>query len=132
LAEAHVIVGIGIDLVDIARVHRLVDAKGERALARLFTEGEAAYAMARAEPARHLAARVAAKEAAFKALSGSDGARGIGWREMEVVVQSDGRPVLRLHGGAHCRALELRVSNMWVTLSHSMHTAGAVVVLERE
>jgi holo-[acyl-carrier protein] synthase len=126
------IVGIGIDLVDIARVQRMVDARGERALAKLFTEGETAYAMARAEPARHLAARVAAKEAAFKALSGSEEARGIGWREMEVVVEWDGRPTLRLHGAAHVRASVLGVSSMWITLSHSVQTAGAVVVLERE
>lgn len=126
------IVGVGIDLVDIARMQRLLDAKGERALARLFTEREVRYAMGRAEPARHLAARVAAKEAAFKALSGSPGARAIGWRDMEVAVESDGRPVLRLHGVAQCRASELAVAHAWLTLTHSVAAAAAVVVLERE
>ena len=126
------IVGVGIDLVDIARMQRLLDAKGERALARLFTAGEVEYAMARVQPARHLAARVAAKEAAFKALSGSAGARAIGWRDMEVVVAPDGRPLLRLHGLAQCRASELAVAQIWLTLTHSAETAAAVVVLERE
>ncbi|HEX5437906.1 MAG TPA: holo-ACP synthase [Gemmatimonadaceae bacterium] len=127
------IVGMGIDLVEIARMRRLLAAQGDRALARLFTDGEVAYAMRRSEPVRHLAARVAAKEATFKALSGSAAARGIGigWRDMEVVVHEDGRPMLMLHGAAECRATELAVACSWVTLSHSEGTAAAVVVLER-
>ena len=106
------IVGVGLDLVDIARVQALVAAKGERALRRLFTPREADYASARPRPFLHLAARVAAKEATFKALSAADGARGIGWREMEVVAG-------------------LGVTHVHLTLSHSETTAGAVVVLER-
>jgi holo-[acyl-carrier protein] synthase len=124
------IVGIGFDLVDIARVKRLVASKGDRALARLFTEGERAYAMAKRRPYVHLAARIAAKEAAFKALSGTPGARGIGWREMEVVPRPGARPDLRLHGSARRRARDLGVERLWLTLSHSEATAGAVVVLE--
>jgi len=123
------IAGIGIDRVDIARVDRLLDAKGERALRRLFTADEVAYALARPLPAQHLAARLAAKEAAFKALSGNSLARGIGWREIEVV-RNDERPTLALHGRAAERAAELGVSNIWVSLTHSATTAGAVVVLE--
>jgi len=123
------IAGVGIDLVDIARVDRLLDAKGERALRRLFTADEVAYALARPLPAQHLAARLAAKEAAFKALSGSSLARGIGWREVEVV-RGDGHPTLALHGRAADRAAELGVTSIWVSLTHSATTAGAVVVLE--
>jgi holo-[acyl-carrier protein] synthase len=124
-----VIAGIGIDLVDIARVDRLLDAKGERALRRLFTADEVAYALGRPLPAQHLAARLAAKEAAFKALSGNSLARGIGWREIEVV-RGDHRPTLALHGRAAERATELGVTSIWVSLTHSATSAGAVVVLE--
>lgn len=124
------ILGLGLDLVDIARVKKLLAAKGDRALARLFTERESAYALRRAQPFVHLAARIAAKEAAFKALSGSAPARGIGWREMEVVPRGDGRPTLALHGSARARAIELGVEHVWLSLSHSEATAGAVVVLE--
>lgn len=123
------IAGVGIDLVDIARVDRLLDAKGERALGRLFTTDEVAYARARPLPAQHLAARLAAKEAAFKALSGNALARTIGWREIEVV-RGDSRPTLVLHGRAAERAAELGVTAVWVTLTHTATTAGAVVVLE--
>jgi holo-[acyl-carrier protein] synthase len=126
-----VIRGIGIDLVDIARVDRLLDDKGERALRRLFTEDEVGYALARPLPGQHLAARLAAKEAAFKALSGNQLARGIGWKEIEVI-RGDHGPTLALHGRAAERATELGVTSIWVSLTHSATTAGAVVVLEGE
>jgi len=87
-----VILGLGIDLVEVARVESLVARYPARAAARLFTEGEWTYASTKARPALHLAARFAAKEAAFKALAGSDDARAIGWREIEVVRAADGAP----------------------------------------
>ena len=123
------IAGVGIDLVDIARVDRLLDSKGERALQRLFTQNEVDYALARALPAQHLAARLAAKEAAFKALAGNSLARGIGWREIEVV-RGDEHPTLMFHGRAAERIAELGVTSVWVSLTHSATTAGALVVLE--
>ena len=123
------ITGIGIDLVDIARVEKLLDAKGDRALRRLFTADEVSYALARPLPAQHLAARLAAKEAAFKALAGNSLARGIGWKEIEVV-RGDERPTLVFHGRAAERVAELGVTNVWVSLTHSGTTAAATVVLE--
>jgi holo-[acyl-carrier protein] synthase len=125
-----VILGLGIDLVDIERVERLLERKGNRALARLFTAGEAAYAGRRPQPARHLAARFAAKEAAFKALAGNELARTIGWRDIEVVTHGDGRPDLLLHGAAASRAAEIGVRRAHLSLTHSDATAAAVVVLE--
>jgi holo-[acyl-carrier protein] synthase len=127
-----VIVGVGFDLVDVARIAALLRDRGERAEARLFTAGELAYAKARAEPARHLAARFAAKEAAYKALAGSEAARGIGWRALEVASEWDGRPRLVLHGRAAERAAALGVVRSHLTLTHADHVAGAVVVLEAE
>lgn len=125
------IAGIGIDLVEIVRVERMLDGKGERMLARLFTPAEVAYARARARPAMHLAARLAAKEAAFKALSGSDEARAIGWREVEVVPRTGHGPTLAFHGRASERARQLEILHVWLSLTHTDATAAAVVVLER-
>ena len=125
------IVGIGIDLVEISRVERLLDAKGERAIARLFTDSEVAYARVRARPAMHLAARLAAKEAAFKALAGSEDARLIGWREVEVVSRPHGAPTLAFHGRADFRMRELGVQHVHVSITHTNDVAGAVVVIER-
>lgn len=123
------VIGLGIDLVEIARVERMLDGKEERVHRRLFTEREVAYALARTQPARHLAARLAAKEATFKALAGNALARGIGWRDIEVVIV-DGRPTIELHGLARRRADEMGVARMLVSLTHSEGTAAAVVVLE--
>ena len=124
------IVGVGIDLVEIARVRRLVEGKGDRALQRLFTDGELAYANRKTDPFPHLAARVAAKEATFKAFGQHDGYRSIAWKEMEVVSGADGNPTLRLHGNAAKLAIELGVTRLWVSLSHSQSAAGAVVIIE--
>jgi len=127
-----VIVGVGFDLVEIARVERLLHGKVDRALARLFTDGEVAYATARARPAMHLAARLAAKEAAFKALAGSESARLIGWKDIEVLSRPGHAPELVLHARALQRAEVLGVCRHWLTLSHTDGTAGAVVVLEAD
>lgn len=123
--------GLGIDLVEIARVERMLADRGERVLQRLFTESEVAYAHARARPAMHLAARLAAKEAAFKALAGSDEARLIGWREIEVSPRDGMAPELLFHGRAEARMRELEIRSVWVSLTHTDTTAAAVVVLER-
>ena len=125
------VAGLGIDLVDIARVERMLSDKGQRVLDRLFTPDEVAYAMARVRPAMHLAARLAAKEAAFKALAGSDDARLIGWREVEVVARDGHSPTLILTGRADLRARELGIEHLWLSLTHTDSTAAATVVLER-
>lgn len=124
------IVGIGLDLVDIARMRAMVSRHGARAHGRLFLPGEVAYADQRPDPARHLAARFAAKEAAYKALAGTAEARAIGWRDIEVVAGPHGRPSLRLHGAAERRARELGVTAAWVTISHEHGMAAATVILE--
>jgi holo-[acyl-carrier protein] synthase len=127
------IVGIGIDLVEIERVRALLARRGARAIARLFTAEEAAYAAASADPTPRYAARLAAKEAAYKALAGNDLARGIAWRELEVLSLGEGRaPELRLHGAAERRAGELGVSRAWLSLTHERAHAAAMVVLESD
>ena len=124
------ILGIGIDLVDVARARRLLAAKGDRALARLCTDGEAGYVRAHPLGAPSFAARLAAKEAAYKALAGSDEARGIGWRDIEVERAGDGKPSLRFHGLAKERAEALGVKRIHISLTHTDTSAGAVVILE--
>ncbi|HEY4306440.1 MAG TPA: holo-ACP synthase [Gemmatimonadaceae bacterium] len=125
------IVGIGIDAVDIDRIKRMFADKGERMLQRLFSADEIAYIQGKVSPAQHLAVRLAAKEAAYKALAGNDLARGIGWRDVEVVSRADGSPSLRLHGHAETRYRELEATTVHVSLTHSMTTAVAVVIVER-
>ena len=125
------IVGIGIDMVEVERVRKLLDRKGSRALARLFTPGELAYARTHPQPERQFAARVAAKEAAYKALSGNELAKAIGWREVEVVSHRGQAPVLVLHGRAQARATELGVDRVHLSMTHTERMAAAYVVAER-
>jgi holo-[acyl-carrier protein] synthase len=125
------IVGLGIDQVDHERVRTMMErVSAERVLTRLLTESERSYCARMRDPHPHIAARVAAKEACFKALAGDIEARAIAWQEIEVVHDEHRRPVLRLHGRAWERAVALGVTSIHVSLTHSKHTAAAVVVLE--
>jgi holo-[acyl-carrier protein] synthase len=126
-----VIVGIGVDAVDIDRIERMFASKSDRMLNRLFRAAEVAFLSSKISPAQHLAVRLAAKEAAYKALSGNELARGIGWRDVEVLSRPDGAPELRLHGRAAERFAELSATTIHVSLTHSATTAIAVVVVER-
>ena len=121
--------GVGIDVVDVARVERLLRRSGERALVRLLTARERAYCVAQPEPAPHVAARIAAKEAAFKAFQ-SGGSRSLmSWREIEVRRADHGEPTLLFHNRARLVAQQLGVCRVLVSLSHSRLQAAAIVLL---
>lgn len=124
--ERPVIIGTGIDIVEIDRVRRLGERYGKRFLDRVFTPGERARCTVRRDPWPSLAARLAAKEAGMKCLGlGLDTA---GWHDFEVTSRPGERPRLALAGRAAARARELGVGGMWVSLSHSRHYAVAHVV----
>lgn len=120
------IVGVGIDLVDIARIRTALDnpRTGRRFRDRVFTPGEIAYCERRARRFESFAARFAAKEAVIKALGSA-----CGWHDMEVV-RADGAPVLRLAGRAAARAADLGVARIHLSLSHSETHATAFVIAE--
>ena len=120
---------VGIDIVEVERIRRMLDGKGDRAITKLLTAPEREYCFSQAVPARHVAARVAAKEAVFKALQGVPDARKIGWQEIEVVRDWDGRPGARLTGRAEARARQLGVSAVLLSLTHSDLHAAAIAVL---
>lgn len=120
---------VGIDIVEVERIRRMLDGKGDRAIAKLLTEAEREYCLSQAVPARHVAARVAAKEAVFKALQGVPDARKIGWQDIEVVRDWDGRPGARLSGRADARATQLGVTAVLLSLTHSDLHAAAIAVL---
>jgi holo-[acyl-carrier protein] synthase len=124
-------IGVGVDLVEVSRVASIIADKGSRVFARLLTSAERAYCESRPDPATHVAVRLAAKEAVYKALQGSETARGIGWRDIEVTRAPDGRPAVELSGLAAARARELDVGRVLLSLSHTHQAAIAMVVLER-
>jgi holo-[acyl-carrier protein] synthase len=126
------VIGIGIDLVDIEKAERLLERWGERIMRRVLTEGEQRYVRGAAFPARHLAVRLAAKEAVFKALQGLPGAQVISWRQIEVIRAESGRPSILLHDTADRLAQGAGVTRLSLSLSHSDRTAGAVALVEGE
>ena len=121
---------VGVDLIEIARVERMLARYGDRFLERVFTPAEILYC--RARPAE-LAARFAAKEAVAKALG--VGVRmiardGVNWRDVEVTGDARGKPLVRLHGRAAERAGELGLTEWAVSLSHTREHAIAFVVAQ--
>lgn len=124
--------GVGVDLVEVERVRRMIAEKGAHVFDRLLTAAEAIYCRSRPDPAEHVAVRLAAKEAVYKALQGSDAARGIGWREIEVIRAPDGRPDVALTGLAARQAEEMGVRRVLLSLSHTHQAAVAVAILGRE
>jgi holo-[acyl-carrier protein] synthase len=123
------VLGTGLDLVSIIRFNKFTERRGERGLQRLFTAGELHYCLGHIDPGPSLAARFAAKEAFFKALGTGMGPAG-GWRDVEVVRLSSGRPRLMLHGRAAATAQEMQVRAIHLSLTHTAETAGAFVLLE--
>jgi holo-[acyl-carrier protein] synthase len=114
---------VGIDMLEIGRLERALE-RSPRLAQRLFTEGEQAYAAARARPGEHLAARFCAKEAVAKALALAR----MDFREIEVVNDERGVPAVALHGAAAARAAELGVG-VEVSLTHTRTDAAAVAIL---
>ena len=119
------IIGLGMDLTEIPRIERLVERWGDRFLAKVFTPGEREFCMAKANFARHLAARFAAKEATLKALRVPPG---LSWQEMEVIGGGQRCPELCLSGRAREAASDIGAQHLLLTLTHTNEIAAAVVV----
>jgi len=123
------VIGIGVDLVECARIQRSVDRFGDRFLHRVFTDGEIEYSMSMKFPARHLAARFAGKEAVAKAFGTGIG-KAMGWRNIDIRKKESGEPYLVFSGPAEAFAAKRGVVSALITLSHTEHHAVACVVLE--
>lgn len=122
------ILGIGTDLLEVSRMAHELSAGDRVFLDAVFTPAEIAYCEARRHPERHFAARFAAKEALFKALSGSGPPDFL--REVEVTRDGDAPPRLVLHGRVKEAADRLGVRSALVSLSHTAGLAAASVILE--
>ena len=123
------VVGIGTDLAEVARIRDSIARFGERFLGRIYTDSERAYAASKANAAERFAARFAAKEAAMKAI-GTGWRRGVTWKDFEVVNEPSGRPTLRFHGVAKRIAEVMGAKRVSISLTHTAETAFAIVVLE--
>ena len=123
------IVGTGIDLVEIGRIERAIARYGAHFLERVYTRAEQEYCLRKRNSAESFAARFAAKEAAAKALGTGIG-YGVTWREIEVAREPGGRPNIRFHGRAAQIAAHLGVARTSLSISHTDALALASVVAE--
>jgi len=123
------IIGTGIDMVEIQRIQRSLDRFGARFLNKVFTPTEQAYCLKKRNSAESLAARFAAKEAGAKAL-GTGISYGVTWLEIEVVREPGSRPTVRFHGRAKVIANQLGCARAALSITHTAELATASVILE--
>jgi holo-[acyl-carrier protein] synthase len=126
-----VIIGIGIDLVEVDRIRQAIERGGDNFLNRIYTADEIAYARAHTAMYERFATRFAACEAAMKAL-GTGLAQGLTFQDFEVRREEDSAPQLHLRGAAKQLADNLGVRRVHLTLTHTATHAMAVVILESE
>jgi holo-[acyl-carrier protein] synthase len=124
------ILGVGIDIIEVARVQASHKRFGERFLNRLLLADEIAYCLSHKNPAPFIAARFAAKEAISKAFGTGTGAQ-LGWQDMEIRRKKSGEPFVILHGNGKKLFKSCRAKNLLISLSHTANYAAAAAVLER-
>jgi holo-[acyl-carrier protein] synthase len=123
------ILGVGIDIIEVARIQASHEKFGERFLNRILHPDEIKYCLSHRVPAPFLAARFAAKEAISKAFGTGIGAK-LGWHDMEVRRRESGEPFVVLHGGGEKLLQERNARVVLISLSHTQAHAAAVAVLE--
>ena len=123
------ILGIGTDIIEVARIQASYERFGERFLNRILHQNEIAYCLSHKSPAPFLAARFAAKEAISKAFGTGIGAQ-LSWQDMEVARKESGEPYVILHGGGQKLMQERGGRIMLISLSHTQQHATAIAILE--
>jgi len=122
------VIGIGVDVVETARIESSLRRFGSRFMNRVFLEEEIAYCESMKFPARHFAARFAAKEAVSKAFGTGIG-KTMGWRDIQVRRKPTGEPFAVLHGGALELSREKAATDVLISLSHTDHYSVANAVI---
>ena len=123
------IIGTGVDVVEIARIRTVLERSKNRFISRVFTPAEQQFCNQHRDPAPHYAVRFAAKEALFKAI-GTGWAKGVTWLDVEVLRERQEAPILRLQGEALRLSASMGTHKVHVSLSHSNKYAIAMVILE--
>jgi holo-[acyl-carrier protein] synthase len=123
------LIGTGVDLIEIERIAQSIERYGDRFLRRVYTDREIAYCSRKRASAESFAARFAAKEAGAKAL-GTGISRGVTWNEFQIERQPGGRPILELRGRAAVLAAELGVKTISLSLTHTGNLPMATVLME--
>lgn len=123
------IVGTGVDVIEVERIESAWKRFGERFLARMLLPDEIAYCMSHKAPAPFIAARFAAKEAISKAFGTGIGAQ-LGWHDMEIRRKPSGAPYVVLHGKGQELFTSMKANVIHVSISHTGTSAVAIAILE--
>ena len=121
------IFGIGTDIIECERIGRMLVQHGERFTSHVFTDEEVRYCSGKKVVEQHFAGRWAAKEAVLKAF-GTGWIAGIAWKDVEVVIQTGGKPTIRLHRGATQKGNELGIVEVLISISHCKSHATATAI----
>jgi holo-[acyl-carrier protein] synthase len=130
LPPGGILIGLGADVIEVARIRGVMERQGERFLARVFTEEEQAYCAKMNQPHKHLAARFAAKEAVSKCFTTGIGAE-LGWRSVSVYHGARHQPLVRLDEKGQALLRDAGATHILLTLSHTDTVAMAVAALVR-
>ena len=122
------VMGIGIDQIEVARIRDSLEKHGAHFLDKIFSSTEQTYCREKADPAPHLAARFAAKEAVSKAL-GTGFGKEFGWLDSEVVNGDEGQPILRFSEKGRALLEKKGATEALVSLTHLESIASSIVVL---
>jgi holo-[acyl-carrier protein] synthase len=125
-----VVLGLGCDVVEVARIRGVCERQGERFLDRVFTDEERAYCLGMKQPHKHLAARFAAKEAVSKCFTTGIGAE-LGWKSVSIFHGERRQPLVRLDEKGMALLQHAGATHVFVSLSHTETTAMAVAALVR-
>lgn len=124
------VIGVGLDIADIARIQKSIERHGERFLNRIYTEGEQAYCREFKNPYPGYTARFAAKEAVSKAFSTGIGEH-LGWKSMEIIKGERNQPLLKLDTQGAALLKDIGGTDVLISLSHTSELATAIAVIVR-
>lgn len=123
------VIGIGIDIIEIDRIKESIDKYGDHFLQKIYTEKELKYCLSKSDKYQHLAARFAAKEAVYKALS-SGWDKYIGWKNIEITNLPNGMPIVTLNGDVKKFLSDQK--NLKISISHSRDYVSSIAIIYNE
>jgi len=121
------VIGIGVDIVEIARIQRIIERTGERFLRKVFTANERTYCASKRRPWESYAGRFAAKEAVLKAI-GTGLTAGAALADVEILRTENGAPLVQLHHKTYLLAQERGIQHILLTLAHDGNQAIAIAM----
>lgn len=122
--------GVGIDLIECARIAGIWERQGQRFLEKVYTPGERAYCLGMRAPVPFLAARFAAKEAVAKAFTTGIGAE-LGWQSIEVVKGERGQPLIQLDASGEALLRRVGAARVLISLAHTENYGHSIALLVR-